>query len=219
MLSILVPRQADQGRRDMLWSWCQRRYQAVPGAEVVVGTNAETPFCLPAAINEAAAEAAGDVFFIGSADVAVDFAWLATAVEMVEKEPMQSVRCSRIHLLSQPLTDSLLAKDPTGELDEEGNPVVAGSVGCIVFSKALFDAVGGMDERFKGWGPEDAAFHMALTTIGYPSHILDGDLRHLWHQPAPGRWGENHRTLLTEYEQAWGNRPAMVELLQRIGGS
>lgn len=219
MLSILVPRQADDGRRDQLWSWCQKRYRAT-GAEIVIGEDHGTPFSLPVAINAAAAKANGDVFFIGSADVAVDYAWLTEAERHVDQEPMQSVRCSRIHLLSQEITDALLERDPTTTvLTEEGNPVVAGSVGCIVFSRQLFELAGGMDERFRGWGPEDAAFHMALTTIGAPSFILDGDLRHLWHQPASGSWGSDHRQLLNEYEQAWGDKAKMELVVQRMAGS
>lgn len=57
--------------------------------------------------------------------------------------------------------------------------------GCVIVSRDVFEAIGGYDERFKGWGYEDRAFVLALETLkAAGSDRLPGSLYHLWH-PAP----------------------------------
>jgi hypothetical protein len=56
--------------------------------------------------------------------------------------------------------------------------------GIHIVPRRLWDASGGYDERFLGWGSEDAAFQFACTVLG-GYKALRGDVYHLWHPMQP----------------------------------
>jgi hypothetical protein len=51
---------------------------------------------------------------------------------------------------------------------------------CIAIPRAVFDDLGGFDERFVGWGFEDMAFQSVVCGL-YGWERIDGDVYHLWH--------------------------------------
>jgi hypothetical protein len=57
---------------------------------------------------------------------------------------------------------------------------------CFVVPRAVWDNLGGFDERFKGWGWEDMAFQSVVCGL-YGHERLDGDVWHLWHPRAEER--------------------------------
>ena len=61
----------------------------------------------------------------------------------------------------------------------------------LILSRGTFTDVGGMDERYRGWGGEDTAFGRALwkSGHGFPSNGSE-DCVHLWH-PRLGEYGED----------------------------
>jgi predicted glycosyltransferase involved in capsule biosynthesis len=59
--------------------------------------------------------------------------------------------------------------------------VTAGSGGTIILSAKNYYRVGGFDERFKGWGVEDNAFHNKCLSLGLSIYRLEGELVHLNH--------------------------------------
>jgi hypothetical protein len=67
----------------------------------------------------------------------------------------------------------------------------------VVVPRPLWDAVGGFDERFEGWGGEDDAFHAACRAL-CGTERLRGVAWHLWHEESPWR---DHRSAL--YVQAY----------------
>ena len=68
-ISLLVPFVSDGGVRLESWQWLREYWRhELPGAQVCVGTNFAVPFRKTAAVNEAAAQASGDVFVILDAD-------------------------------------------------------------------------------------------------------------------------------------------------------
>ncbi len=56
----------------------------------------------------------------------------------------------------------------------------AGSQGCSAVRRDLFLELGGLDERFSGWGYEDLEFNGRADEAGV-TRRLPGELRHLWH--------------------------------------
>jgi hypothetical protein len=87
-------------------------------------------------------------------------------------------------------TKVFLADDP-----ETVNSVAAAAIDrtnpiswscCFVVPRAVWDAIGGFDERFKGWGWEDMAFQSVVCGL-YGHERLDGDIWHLWHPRAEER--------------------------------
>src|SRR5690606_41252282 len=58
---------------------------------------------------------------------------------------------------------------------------------CIVVPRVVFEAVGGFDEGYRGWGAEDDAFwHAATIAAGDPQRVA-GVAYHLHHKPASTR--------------------------------
>ena len=57
---------------------------------------------------------------------------------------------------------------------------------CIIVPRALWEEVGGFDERFVGWGGEDRAFYSACKVLGGMVDLIDGDVYHLFHARTGG---------------------------------
>ena len=75
---------------------------------------------------------------------------------------------------------------------------------------------GGQDERFRGWGFEDAAWFLAHTTVlGRPPVRTAGRVYALHHVPAErsGSLYEANARLMARYQAASGDRVAMGQLI------
>jgi len=83
--------------------------------------------------------------------------------------------------------------------------------GVTVVSREAFEAVGGIDARFVGWGGEDLVFGWALDTLVGERWDGDGQLVHLWHpHPAPNlRGSPASEDLVASYRSARGVRRRM----------
>jgi hypothetical protein len=83
-------------------------------------------------------------------------------------------------------------------------------------SRATFDAVSGFDERFAGWGGEDAGFAAAVETLVGPVEYVESTAIHLWHAHADDRGGDQtarNMALAQAYERAYGDVPQMRSLI------
>jgi hypothetical protein len=103
-----------------------------------------------------------------------------------------------------------------------------------IMPREAFEAVGGMDERFRGWGGEDVSFLRALDTLWVKHKNTPNDVLHLWHpkfhigdaepENATESWktriwdGQEHaRTndwLSMQYDSATNKRKNMRALVQ-----
>jgi len=158
------------------------------GYEVYVGED-QGPgrFNAAAARNRAAALAGTwDVGIFADADtVPGDGEDIKRAV-MLAHERKRFVRPYKQYIqLSEEATDRWLRDGP----HEDGWKVLGASVpegGLAIVPRSLFDAVGGYDERFVGWGWEDTAFAQACrVTRGF--HQTGGQVFHFWHPITPDR--------------------------------
>lgn len=64
--------------------------------------------------------------------------------------------------------------------------------GLMVVARKAWDAVGGFDERFVGWGHEDSAFGIQLIVHADWDRV-EGVAYHLWHPDSPKRTREYTR--------------------------
>jgi hypothetical protein len=93
---------------------------------------------------------------------------------------------------------------------------------CIVVPRALWESVGGFDERFEGWLGEDAAFYAACQAL-VGVERFEGPCFHLWHprspekNPALPEFQANER-LLARYKAARRDTEAMRGILAEPGG-
>lgn len=228
--SILIPWRSDDGHRERVLEWILRRYAVLyPEAQVVLGTNDEEPFNRGAARNDAAARADHDVFVIADADtICAEAGALPWAVEAVDAGLAPWVipyAEEQYYNLSAGATESLLHMDPDVRLAP--NPRLASAwehkitswAGMLVMTRAAFEAVGGYDERFHGWGYEDNAFRHAMDTIVGLHKRLEGSAWHLWHPIAEGtNFDQPHivenRRLYRRYCDATGRPSDMRQVVQ-----
>lgn len=84
--------------------------------------------------------------------------------------------------------------------------------GVVVVHRATWEALGGYDERFSGWGFEDTAFLWMAEDIGPGWGRLAGPLWHLWHPPTTA-WRSADKALFERYKAARGDYLAMRTLL------
>jgi predicted glycosyltransferase involved in capsule biosynthesis len=63
----------------------------------------------------------------------------------------------------------------------------------LIMPRAAFEAAGGMDERFRGWGAEDVSFVHAVDTLYGRHRTLDASAHHLFHQTLGQGWQDKRR--------------------------
>lgn len=222
-VSILVPfKSFGQSDRDSNWAWIKRRFEVLhPEWEICVGTS-EQPFNRGRAINDAARQATGDLFYVSDADC---FVYPEQAVEAVRmaQEPGAVVAAARWVALEKVFTWGVR----TGQLDirfEKEPPAwcdVVGTVsGCVAISRESFEAVNGFPNEFLGWGSEDNAFWYKLETLVAQGRRIPGDMFHLWHPSARDPDDElfkRNEARCEQYGAAYGNPEAMRELMTQGG--
>lgn len=230
MLSFLVPWRDDDGTRTPVKEWVLARWRAFyPDAEIIEATDdGQVPFSKSMAVNAAAAQASGDVLGILDADTWVDPSYVAKALAMIASGRAKWVMPVRqAYRLTERFTRRLLASDPASELPRvhylggQQVEVVTGAVGFLhLLPRAAFDAVHGMDPRFRGWGGEDSCFIGAVDTLWGRHTRLEGTAYHLWH-PRPRVGGkrvwpgqvERNSVLMRRYHAAKGSPQLMRALV------
>ena len=229
-LSILVPWRDDEGNREAVKAWVLRRWAHFwPEAEIVEASDdGAVPFSKAMAVNAAAARASGDVFAILDADTWVDPSYVARGLQRIrEGRAAWALPCHQAYRLTERLTARLLAADPADPLPKISSmyshqvEVTSRAVGFLhLLPRVAFEAVHGMDPRFRGWGGEDSTFIGLVDTVVGHHERLEGTAYHLWH-PRPRVGGrriwpgqiERNSVLMRRYHAARGDPAAMQRLV------
>lgn len=202
---ILVPRREGFPDRDALWRFCRPWWGGVlPDLTIYEGHHELGLFNRSAALNRASAMAGEwDVALVIDSDVVCDPARVREALRLAAETG-----------------NMVLPFDVRRDLNGRGTAkVIEGYQGSwkpyiwrswkdqhssvVAIPRRLWDAVGGFDEGFSGWGMEDTAFAIACEVIGGVRAIhLPGELWHLFHAPAP----EGHKGPATLRNRARGER-------------
>jgi N-terminal domain of galactosyltransferase len=205
-ISILVPyfNDSEVNARALSWKWLRAYLEAnLPGAEIIVGSDFGVPFSKSVAVNEAAAKAKGDVFVILDADAFLEAATILDCAQQIrearsKKQKLWFVPYRRLYRLTEQATNRVLARSPelvTGCPEPcDGSGVIlidartdatkeAHWYGAMaqILPREAFQAVGGWDTRFRGWGGEDVAAMLATDTLYAKHKTAKAALFHLWH--------------------------------------
>lgn len=186
-VAVLVPRRAGIEDRDRLWSFARAWWEHDhPDWRIVEGHHNVGPFNRGAALNTAARNAgAWDVAVIIDSDVLIDPQPVRSAVELAAQSNRMVLGFhDRVHL--SPHGTEKVLNGFRGNWENRGmvkRRFRDSCSSCVVVNRALWDRVGGFDERFDGWGWEDVAFRVACETLGDGDMIkMAGTLYHLWHR-------------------------------------
>jgi hypothetical protein len=182
---IVVPRLADGGERDHLWEYCRSHWETqLPALEIVEGHHeGDGPFNRSAAINRAA-EGEWDIAVILDSDTVLDSEQVISGIELAEENGALVLPYKLRNMLSEAGTQAIL-DGHVGNWEQWVTARERDRVSCcVIVPRALWDAVGGFDQRFVGWGGEDEAFYAACRAIG-DVRRLEGANWHLHHPASP----------------------------------
>lgn len=174
---VLVPRRSDGGRRDQLWEYVQTRWV---GWDVREGHHDDGPFNRSAAINQAA-EGDWDVAIIADSDSFVDPAQLDAAIIAATVHGQITFAYERFCYLNRQMSDRVMAGYQGDWWPGVEFALTGTCSSMVVVTRKLWDAVGGFDEGFVGWGFEDVGFSLACQALGGGMQRVAGDVWHLQH--------------------------------------
>lgn len=182
-------------RRETLWGYTRPRWEKL--GPVIVGEIDDPDMTVDTynrseAINSAAEEATErypqwDTIVVIDRDVIVPAGQVGYGIAMSKDAGRAVLPYRRYVPYNEQATAEILAGRPPKNKDIETPPgIMTGGTGghvssCIIVPRALWEEVGGFDERFVGWGGEDRAFHAACSVYGGMVDLIDGDVYHLWH--------------------------------------
>jgi glycosyltransferase involved in cell wall biosynthesis len=221
-VSVLIPYKPDYGRRDDLWSYAQKRYALfMPYIEICVGRDDSVPFCRSKAVNEAAKKATGDIFIIADTDVIFNPGLIIRLLAVIDQHPWV-VPFQNGYKLTRQKTDEIIARghQPVIWVNPDDYEYIQPGPGPLMnaMKRSCFEMIGGLDERFRGYGYEDMAMVMALETLCGHYFVMETEIFHLWHEPVDMKSiSPNNTDLWMQYNIAFGNREAMRKLIQGGG--
>lgn len=195
----------------------QRYQEFLPDADVVDVDTYHEPFCLAACRNKAvrlAEEQGYDVVVLADADTLPEHAPLLAAIEQARYSKFVHLPYTRYHSLREDGTRQFLNGTP---LEQCNHLLVDGACsGVYVTTPATWWSHGGQDERFLGWGGEDAAWYAAHTCLlGTEPVRHPGTVYALTHesQVKEGDQYTANFALVYRYHQAQGDADTMRALI------
>lgn len=197
---ILVPRRADNGRRDDLWlftkTWLTQNHPEWP---IIEGASPEGPFNRGAAINDAARIAGDwDVAVITDGDNICSPAKLVEAVQIAADTGNMIFPGDTYCYLDEESSDQIMSAGGPGwwprpqiyrspnRADQTGyTPYLIHKhvSGIQAIRRDSWDLAGGFAE-LTGWGSEDSIFWTTVEAAGIPINYLTGPIFHLFHEHA-----------------------------------
>lgn len=217
---VLVPRRAGIPERDAIWAWCRRIWEQ-QGWPIFEGHDDGPGLFNASRARNLAAQAATEA---GSWDVAIfadadtvpwDWKHVREAARLAYQTDKFIRPAKGYFVLNEAATRAfmLAGRRPMAGSRRLGDHVYGG---IHVVSHRLWDRSGGYDERFVGWGGEDAAFQMACETFGGYQR-LNGEVFHLYHpmqqrDPSTPQFKANV-ALEKRYVDAFGNPEKMRALI------
>jgi hypothetical protein len=214
---VIVPYRADGGHRDRLWQHLRRHYWSRLPYRIAMGEHTVGPFNRSAAINRAAA-GRWDFAVIADSDTWVPAHQLAAAIGAASQTGRLTAAFSSVVEIDAPCTEALLDGAATTRsfgIDRIRTNDLETQSSMLAVPRPLWDAIGGFDEKFVGWGGEDNAYWRAATILGGRPNRIDGYAYHLWHPTADKR-GPGYQANLRRwrsYRQA--TTPMQLRRIQR----
>ena len=178
-------------------------------------------FNKPAAVNAAARQAEESVLVMADADAVPNPTAVREAVRLAASSPWVCPHQDIVYL--SPEASERVTREtpgwPPADRRSEGYAINTEPAGWLfVLRRSIFNEIGGMDERFVGYGGDDIAFTLAMNTLVGRYLRLPSTLYHLHHRRLHplSETGVNlspeTQSLVRRYARAYGNLKAMKDI-------
>lgn len=213
-ISVLIPWRTDNGPRQEALDFILPMWDEL-GVEVCIGEDdPDGPFNCARSQNRAFRKATGDNLVMFGADCIPTLTALSGVEAGLQRYPWFPLY-GQTGYYSKDSTAKILRS----EKPYQGEPfehLVPFCTGVIALSRSAYEETGGMDERFAGWGMEDAAFRRTLYLLFGDGPASQETLACLWHEEsARGNSSENNWALVREYEALTSVRDTGAYLRRR----
>jgi hypothetical protein len=212
---MLVGRRSDGGQRDRVWEFCRGWWQSTLPYPIYEGHHDEGDYSMAVASNRAyelACEGTPDwnVALYFGADYILDSHMHAIhALDISLRKRCLTFAHDRQYRLEEDETEAVL----DGATPYPGSEKVHRNSfsQVLAVSRALWEEVGGFDERFNSWGGEDIAFWCACWAMRGFFERVKGQVFHLWH-PRPVE-DQRQEPLMMRYLDAKTSKTKMLQIL------
>lgn len=179
-VTVVIPYRANSPERAMALDWVLGRWSQT-GYQILIGEPDTDAWCKGAAVWDGVRRALGDILVVADADVWCD--GIEDAFGLLDPAGWVMPH-ARVHRLSAVSTRALL-EDRPGVRSYARPPYMGKRGGGLVILRRRDYLRVPIDPRFVGWGQEDDAWGLALSTLLGPPRRGEADLLHLWHPPEP----------------------------------
>lgn len=205
----------------------KRWQEKMPDVELIIGINNDECFNKSKAINEAARQATGDYFIIIDSDIVFGTKLIDKIADIVMDYPW-IIPWKRCCMLSREYSAKFYGDDvftlpkmvSIRDIKNHDIEIITPDIDGLymnVVSREAFMAIGGMDERFVGWGCEEVAMAMVLMTLFGKPYRMNEQIFHLYHKRDTNETEclnyKSNRELCYRYRAAFGNQDAIKALL------
>jgi hypothetical protein len=181
-VSVLIPWRGGDPQRERVFEYVLEQWSSIPVQVCVGEDDPEGPFNCSRAQNRAFKQADRKFLYMVGADTLPD----RNSVFFAENRLREPLHEPWIPVFA---TTSYYSEEATGRILSGANPAdeffeytLPFCTGPVALTRDAYVATGGMDERFSGWGYEDAAFRQTLAGLFGAPPALDTVCRCLHHQ-------------------------------------
>lgn len=218
-VSVLVPWRSEDPQRIRVWEYIKWEWSLL-GVELCAASDGRGhgPFNTSKACNNAFKMSTKNWLVTTGADVIPDFTMIEVGLYLAKRDGLRWVPLgNQTEYFNAEATERILQTKRWW--DETPDPVytVPFQTGIMLIRRDLYLETGGHDERFEGWGGEDAAFRRSVHILGGDSEPVPLTLRCLWHDPGRrGTMSKNNYDLCHQYDNTH-TREDMLQLIEARG--
>jgi hypothetical protein len=218
-VSVLVPWRSQDPQRIKVWDYIKWEWSLM-NVEICAASDGRDhgPFNTAKACNNAFKMSTKNWLVTTGADVIPDFTMIETGLHVAKRDNLRWVPLgNQTEYFNAEATDRILQTKKWWTEATDPLYTVPFQTGIMLIRRDLYLETGGHDERFEGWGGEDAAFRRAVHMLGGESDPVPLSLRCLWHDPGRrGTMSKKNFELCYQYDNTH-TREGMLKLIEERG--